>query len=205
MAKRAGANAENFAATNAAILKAATRLFVEHGYDATTTTEIVAAAGIAQGSLYYHFKTKRDLFIAAHNALQLELLARLEKAASGAKDSWTRFEKMWRGYLAATAEPAVRRVLLLDGPRVIGLENLRAQDRDTAFAAVREAIEAMMAEGFLERGDARALACLLFGALDQAAFEIADFPNDARLRKSLIESMGGLMASLRLEKRRKRR
>ena len=49
------------AATKERILRAARRLFAEKGYDATTTRDIAAAAGIASGTLFNYFRTKEAI------------------------------------------------------------------------------------------------------------------------------------------------
>ena len=43
------------------ILDEAARLFVAKGYEATTITELQEAAGVARGTLYYHFRSKEDV------------------------------------------------------------------------------------------------------------------------------------------------
>ena len=43
------------------ILDVATKLFLEKGYDQTAISDILSAAGIAKGSLYYHYKSKEDV------------------------------------------------------------------------------------------------------------------------------------------------
>lgn len=47
------------------ILKASIRLFNEKGYEKTAVSDIVKAAGIAQGTFYIYYKNKEDVFIAA--------------------------------------------------------------------------------------------------------------------------------------------
>jgi len=47
-----------------AILKAATRLFLEKGYKATSTTEIAKEVGCNQALVHYYFRTKDRLFSA---------------------------------------------------------------------------------------------------------------------------------------------
>ena len=42
-------------------LRAAARLFVEKGFDATTTRDIAEAVGMRSGSPFYHFRSKQDL------------------------------------------------------------------------------------------------------------------------------------------------
>ena len=197
MPKPRGRNPDLYAATHGRILAAARALFAARGYDAVATPELAVAAGVAQGSLFHHFGSKRDLFIAVHDAVQLELIGRIDAAAAVEADPWRRFGAIWRAYLDATADEAIRRVLLLDGPRVIGLEALRARDRETAFAFLQGEVQGLQALGLLPGVPARALAVLLFGALDQAAFEMADFPRDQALRAALVEAVGTMMEALK--------
>ena len=46
------------------IIATARNLFNELGYSAVTTAALAEACGIAEGNLWYHFKTKRDLLAA---------------------------------------------------------------------------------------------------------------------------------------------
>ena len=48
--------------SRAAILDAAERLFAERGYDATSLTEVGAAAGVSRGTPGYFFGSKADLY-----------------------------------------------------------------------------------------------------------------------------------------------
>jgi AcrR family transcriptional regulator len=53
---------EASASTSERILKAAERLFAEHGFDHVTMPMIGAASGITAGAIYKHFDSKSDLF-----------------------------------------------------------------------------------------------------------------------------------------------
>ena len=44
------------------ILDAAEKVFAERGFSGTSMRKIVAEAGVANGAIHYHFKTKEDLF-----------------------------------------------------------------------------------------------------------------------------------------------
>ena len=46
-----------------AILAAGAQLFAERGYDATTTNDIAAAAGVSIGTVYAYFRDKRQIFL----------------------------------------------------------------------------------------------------------------------------------------------
>lgn len=60
---------ENGAETKNKILNTAVSLFLKKGYDATTYAEISSISGVRQGSIYYHFKKKTELYRQAHQQI----------------------------------------------------------------------------------------------------------------------------------------
>ena len=56
------------------ITEAASRLFLERGYDSTTMTDIVAASGMSKGAVYIHFRHKEALHRAAIETFVLRFL-----------------------------------------------------------------------------------------------------------------------------------
>jgi AcrR family transcriptional regulator len=56
----------------------ALRLFVTDGFHGTPTAKIAAEAGVANGTLFYHYKTKEELVIALYNKIQDEQAANLQ-------------------------------------------------------------------------------------------------------------------------------
>lgn len=70
--------------TRAALLTAALDLFAQHGYELTSISEIAARAGVGAGTLYQHFRSKRQLLLVLMNNLLEELEAlNLELGATG--------------------------------------------------------------------------------------------------------------------------
>jgi AcrR family transcriptional regulator len=64
------------------ILKTATRLFLANGYSGTSTNDICAALKINKPTLYYFFKSKRQLFFVCHmRSIEGTLQPYLEKAS----------------------------------------------------------------------------------------------------------------------------
>jgi AcrR family transcriptional regulator len=71
------------------LIRAAVKLFVEHGIEATTTKQIAELAEVAEGTLYRHFKGKEDLAFKVFITHMEAFTAELEKAAApmtGTKD-----------------------------------------------------------------------------------------------------------------------
>ena len=201
MAKPKGRNQDLFDATHATLLRTARALFIEHGFDAVTTPMIAAKAQVSQGTIFHHFKTKRDLFIAVYKPFQLEFVAHIKTAVLTARSPEERFDRIWRAYLALTDDEGMRRMVLLDGPRVIGLEKVRAHDRETLLAFFTSELATLKEAGIIGTPSPRATAVLLLGALDQAAFEIADFPDDLELREQLIDAIAFLVERLKTGRR----
>src|SRR5690242_9122087 len=80
----AHSRAEQAAATRRALLDAARELFVQRGYFATGTEDIVAAADVGtRGALYHHFADKQALFVAVLHEVEGDLGAALADRVSG--------------------------------------------------------------------------------------------------------------------------
>lgn len=57
-----------------AILQAATRFFSERGYWDTSMHDISKATGVAEGTIFYHFQSKEDLFLAVLQKFKEEFI-----------------------------------------------------------------------------------------------------------------------------------
>jgi AcrR family transcriptional regulator len=56
------------------ILQAALEVFTQKGYSAATTSEIARKAGVAEGTIFRHFKTKKDILLATMIPIMQNLL-----------------------------------------------------------------------------------------------------------------------------------
>ena len=59
------------------ILAAATEMFAEKGFAATSTREIAKKAGVAEGTIFRHYKTKKDLLLSIVTPMMIRLMAPL--------------------------------------------------------------------------------------------------------------------------------
>lgn len=57
------------------ILAAAIESFAEKGYAATSTSEIAKKAGVAEGTIFRHYKTKKDLLFSIVSPMMAKLIA----------------------------------------------------------------------------------------------------------------------------------
>lgn len=57
-----------------AILHTASKLFSEQGFKETSVADIARATGVAEGTIFYHFKSKEDLFLAILKEVKEDIL-----------------------------------------------------------------------------------------------------------------------------------
>jgi AcrR family transcriptional regulator len=67
----------------AQILAAAQSCFGEHGYHKTKMDDIVRAAGLSKGSLYWHFKSKDEIFLALFDGFEAAIFAAWDDLSGG--------------------------------------------------------------------------------------------------------------------------
>ena len=60
------------------IIRVATRFFADVGYRRTNIADIAIESGIGKGSIYLHFKNKKELFLSCQLAEKLAILPQLE-------------------------------------------------------------------------------------------------------------------------------
>lgn len=175
-------NRERTDATRAALLQAARELFVQRGYAETSTPELCAAAGITRGALYHHFVDKRDLFRAVVAQEAQAVRERIEAAAP--QDLAPRQALLAGGeaYLDAMSESGRTRLLLIDGPAVLGPAD--ARDIDDANAA-ESLVEGLAAAGLARNVPVAVLASLLSAAFDRAALDVAEGRDVKAVRKTM--------------------
>lgn len=96
-----------------AIIEAATRLFAVKGFNETSTAEVAKEAGVAQGTLFYHFKTKEGIMLEAFLGIMKTYQAGLEKAVSKARNGLEATEAILRFHFTFTETNSERFLVVL--------------------------------------------------------------------------------------------
>lgn len=164
---------ERSAKTTGRVLAVAEKHFATAGYEATSTEALVREAGLTRGALYHHFGSKRGLFEAVVNNVQSRLATAVTLAGAADPDPWAALIQGCHAWLEAATEPAVRRILLLDAPAVLGWERWLALDMEGGGCLLREGLAELSADGLLGDVHREALTQLLNGSMNQAALWIA--------------------------------
>ena len=186
-------------ATRAGLIATARRLFADAGYHATGTNELVAATAMTRGALYHHFTDKQALF----EAVFREVSSELNQAASDAVrslsgDTWNQLVHAFRTYLQLVAASAeFQRILLIDGPAVLGWRRWRELQSEEIGAGVITTLQMLMKEGVIPQSAPGPLATLIQAALNDAALSIAYAPDQRAASAELTEALMRILKGLR--------
>lgn len=189
--------ADRTAATRAALIDAARRLFAEHGFADVSTEAIAARAGVTRGALYHQFPDKTELFAGVFEAVEQDVTSRLaERLEAELSDPVSLLSAGVEGWLDACIEPEVQQIVLLDGPAVLGWDRWREIALRYGGGMVKAMVELAIDAGRMARQPVGPLAHVLMGALDEAGIYVARAEDPAAARTEMVAALQGLIDGL---------
>jgi AcrR family transcriptional regulator len=191
----ASLRAEQVAQTRAALVAAGRRLFGNNGYRATSVDDLAREARVTTGALYHHFPTKTALFEAVFVQAHTDLMTASKKAARGASDGIDELARGFEAFLDGVLQPDMQRILIVDGPAVLGLARYTELDERYAHAVIVHALTAAAEAGAIHVDDPETTTRLLLGALTRGAMLIANSPDPVQTRHDVASSMRALLSS----------
>lgn len=205
MAKRGGTEVERRARgdqTRRDLVDAGRALFVEKGYFETSISDLVTTSGVGtRGAFYHHFKDKAELFRAVFEEVERDLTLRSLASPPRGADAWEVLSVGMRGFLESALEPEVQRVMLIDGPVVLGWQTLRSIQESNSIALINEMVGKAIAEGIIDDHPVGELTHLLVAAVEEAALLVAHADRPAKARERAAKVLDRLLLSFAFEPR----
>ncbi len=163
------------AATRRALIDMGEQLFTEHGYSAASLDAIVAGAEVTKGALYHHFSGKQALFEAVFERVESEASRTIQDALKGHDDPWAKALAGLRAFLDVVQEPGYRRIVILEGPAVLGYARYREQEERSTFANVLDIVGSVLKAGEWELDDemTETFTRIFFGAMSSAGESVS--------------------------------
>ena len=186
------------------ILKAALTLFARSGYDGATTKQIAVAAGVAEGTLFRHFETKKSILVQVATDGWIEILTDLLTELSEMASYKAIAQVMKRRMLHLQDNADLMRVCFME---VQFHEDLRDRIQSDVIEKMTDVAEAFfqtaMDQGVYRKMDPRLVARVFLGMFAVSGFSqktITD-PNASVLElKAMAEGISEIFLNGVLEK-----
>jgi len=188
---------EMIAETRAKLIKAARQAFGTVGYAAASMDEFTAEAGLTRGALYHHFGGKEGLLRAVIVEIDAEMSERLNGVAESYEDPWQGFVTECVGYIEMALEPEIQRIMLLDGPAVLG-DPYKWLHQTGCIRSLSQSLTRLEEAGLLKFIDAEATARVINGASLHASLWIANADDPAAVSKRAVAAFKRLLEGLRM-------
>jgi AcrR family transcriptional regulator len=159
------------------LIEVARDYFTKYGYADTALEDIAKESELTRGALYHHFKNKKGLFHIVLESVQKDIAARIETEAAKSEELWEQLLLGCLAFIAAAVEPQNKRIMLVDGPAVLGWETWRMMDEHNSMRLLRGQLQIMEKQGCLKRVSIEAMTHCLSGALNESALWIAQMPD----------------------------
>lgn len=180
------------AETRAKLIGAARQAFGTIGYAETSMDDLTATAGLTRGALYHHFGDKKGLLAAVIAEIDAEMTVKLQAVSATAADPWTGFRDECTAYVEMALEPEIQRILLRDGPAVLG-DPWSWPIQNSCIRSMTESFGALVESGAVVAVDPEAAARLLVGATQHAAQWIAHAPEPGPVSRKAIAALNAMM------------
>ena len=184
--------------TREKLISAARKAFATKGYAASSMDDITAEAGLTRGALYHNFGDKKGLLQAVIDQIDAEMLARLRVAQEGAETPWLGLLSESTAYIEMALDPEIQRVMLLDGPAVLG-DPAKWPNQTACLKRIENTVQTLIDDGLLKSVDAKAATWLLNGAVLNAAMWIAGSDEPGEAFPKAVEAFHHLASGLLAE------
>ncbi|MEO3826249.1 TetR/AcrR family transcriptional regulator [Actinomadura sp. B10D3] len=189
--------ADRTAATRAALIAAGRRLFAEHGYAGVGTETLTREAGVSRGALYHQFGDKTELFAEVLADVEADVTRSLVEAVpSGDADLVAVMRRAMEMWLDACEKAEVRRIVLIDGPSVLGWVRWRAICQPHILGLIEAVLAQAVEEGALLPLPVKPLAHALLAVADEAALYVDAAPSRPEARQEMLEIVNTLVQGL---------
>lgn len=181
---------EELPAKAAQVMEAGSRLFTEQGFGAVSMDQVAKAAGVSKATVYAHFQSKEQLFVAIVRAACLSYADNVMPEVRDAPDirsALTRIGRSIAGFLLAPRTMAIYRVIVAEGPRFPELARRYYETGPRTFKRLlTEYLAAAVEKGQLKIDNPRLAAELFCGMVRGPLYMqvLLDLPDEPDLLKA---------------------
>ena len=181
--------------TRIRLIEAGRKAFAAHGYAAASMDELTATVGLTRGALYHNFGDKKGLLAAVVHQIDSAMAQKAQEIGALKSDPWDALLAEGAAYIEMALDAEVQRIVLLDGPAVLG-DPSQWPSQDSCLQSTKRTIERLIAVGRMRPVDPEAAARLMNGAALNAALRDAASDDPAKTLPLVIEAFNAMASGL---------
>lgn len=183
--------------TRRALVSVARGLFAEQGYAGTSLEAVVAGAEVTKGALYHHFRGKQELYAEVLAQVEDDARSRIRARIEDVADPWERALVGLREFLTIAQGQEYRRIVILEGPAVLGYERFREQESGSTFGLVHDIVAGLLQPYDLPASTLTAFTRLFYGAMSTTASAVAQAPDPEQAAEETEGAVVLVLAGIR--------
>lgn len=177
------------------LIEAGRKAFAAQGYAASSMDELTASVGLTRGALYHNFGDKKGLLAAVVHQMDSAMAQKAQQIGAREADPWEALLAEGAAYIEMAMDPEVQRIVLLDGPAVLG-DPSGWPSQDSCLQSTKQAVERLITEGRVKAVDPEAAARLMNGAALNAALWVAASDDPGRTLPKVMEAFNAMASGL---------
>jgi len=195
MARRNKEDSTQIELSQESILNAAIRNFRDKGYRASSLEDVAVSLGVTRPSLYYYFKSKEEILIAAHRKAVEKLFITEDIMADDELSVQEKFEKILTNHIQVVASNArligiafeEEKELPKNDPRIVDYHVTRRQYNETLVELYRQGVQ----EGIFRDVDPYLAVFAILGACNWTYrwFREGEKYDSAQVARSIVKIM----------------
>jgi AcrR family transcriptional regulator len=195
--RRISRRQEYSSSTRRALLKSAADLFAERGYAGTSLDEVVSAARVTKGALYHHFQGKLALFQAVFDHIESTAVKQITADVRREKDPWDKALTAVASFLQVCQQPEYRRIVMQEGPVVLGFDRWRESEERSTYGLVHEMVRRVLRQYDVEGTLLETFTRVFYGAMSSAGIAVSDAEDAEAASRDVATVISLMLAGLR--------
>jgi AcrR family transcriptional regulator len=188
---------EYSSSTRRALLDNAAELFAARGYAGTSLDEVVSAARVTKGALYHHYQGKLDLFQAVFDRCESNAVKRINSDVRRKKDPWDKALTAVASFLEVCQEPAYRRIVMQEGPVVLGFDRWRESEERSTYGLVHDLVHRVLRQYDIEGTLLETFTRIFYGAMSSAGIVVSEAEDPEQSSREVSTVISLMLAGLR--------
>lgn len=165
-------SAKDAAETRERIVEVAQQLFTDDGFAETSIDQIAKNANVTEGAIFHYFKNKKRLYREVVEGLQRRYDNAVRAEAAKGASALDAILRGSRASIVLAREPSFARLVMLDGPAILGEAEWRELDSSMALISAELGIRAITDGQGLPDAMVKSMSVMFLGMLNETIFAL---------------------------------